>query len=201
MTLYLTARRQIPRGVWRVRRLERAGCRRRHRARPARAPAPRPGSHRHRLVRRQALPFAPRPRPGRRQFQRTPRDGLAARQHRDRPQPLRHHRRHHPAQRPAAVCRFRVRRLRCRAQRQPDQRPRAAPDAGAARLPVPVHHRLGSVRPSDRDQPVFHRGRSADRCAEAGDRRLFAGRAVQRGADGRARSARRAATDPRSYRQ
>ena len=31
---------------------------------------------------------------------------------RDRPQPLRHHRRHHPAQRAAAVCRFRVRRLR-----------------------------------------------------------------------------------------
>ena len=35
--------------------------------------------------------------------------------HRHRPQPLRHHRRHHPAQRPAAVRRFRVRRLRRRA--------------------------------------------------------------------------------------
>ena len=74
-------------------------------------------------------------------------------------------------------------------------------DAGAARLPVPVHHRLRGVRPPDRDQPVFHRGRSADRRAEAGDRRLFAGRAVHRGADGRARPARRAPADPRPHRQ
>ena len=37
---------------------------------------------------------------------------VAARHHRHRPQPLCHHRRHHPAQRPAAVRRFRVRRLR-----------------------------------------------------------------------------------------
>ena len=115
----------------------------------------------------------------------------------DRPQPLRHHRRHHPAQCPAAVCRFRVRRLRGRAQRQPDQRPHPAPHAGAPRLPVPVHHRHRGVRPPDRHQPVFHCGRPADRRAEAGGRRLFAGRAVERGADGRARSARRAPADPR----
>ena len=194
-------RRQVPRGVRRIRRLERARRRRGHRARPARAAAPRPGSHRHRQLRRQALPLASRPGPGRRQFQRRPRDRLAARPHRHRPQPLRHHRRHHPAQRPAAVRRFRVRRLRGGAQRQPDQRPRAAPHAGAPRLPVPVHHRFRGVRPPDRHQPVFHRGRPADRRAEAGGRRLFAGRAVQRGADGRARSARRAPADPRPHRQ
>ncbi len=54
------------------------------------------------------------------------------------------------------------------------------------------------VHPPDRDQPLLHRGGPADRCAEAGGRRLFAGRAVQRGADRRARSAGRAAADPRA---
>ena len=34
-----------------------------------------------------------------------------------------------------------------------------------------------SVHPPDRDQPLFHRRRPADRCAEAGGRRLFIGRA------------------------
>ena len=92
-------------------------------------------------------------------------DRPPAGQHRGRPQPLRHHRRHHPAQRAAAVCRFRVRRLRGGAQRQPDQRPRAAPRPGAPRLPVPVHHRLRGVHPPDRHQPVFHRGGPADRRA------------------------------------
>ena len=37
-------------------------------------------------------------------------DRQAAGPDRPRPQPLRHHRRHHPAQRPAALCGFRVRR-------------------------------------------------------------------------------------------
>ena len=139
--------------------------------------------------------------PGRRQFQRRPRHRRAARPHRHRPQPLRHHGRHHPAQRPAALRRLRVRRLRRRTQRQPDQRPRPAPRPGPPRLPVPVHHRFGSLHPPDRHQPVFHRGGPADRRAETGGRRLFAGGAVQRGADRRARPARRAPADPRAHRQ
>ena len=76
----------------------------------------------------------------------------------------------------------------------------AAPRAGAPRLPVPVDHRHRGVHPPDRHQPVFHRGGPADRRAEAGDRRLFAGRAVQRGADGRARPAGRAPADPGPHR-
>ena len=93
--------------------LERPRRRRGDRARPARAAAPRPGSDRHRHASTathfhshrglglvgdnfgDAKVIASLPGP-----------------HRDRPQPLRHHRRHDPAQRPAAVCRFRVRRLR-----------------------------------------------------------------------------------------
>ena len=57
------------------------------------------------------------------------------------------------------------------------------PRAGAARLPVPVDHRQRGVHPPDRHQPLFHGGGPADRRAEAGGRRLFAGGAVQRGAD------------------
>ena len=110
---------------------------------------------------------------------------------RARPQPLRHHRRDGAAQRPAALRRLRVRRLRGGAQRQPDQRARAA---GAslvrARLPVPEHHGLRGVHPPHRHQPLLHRGGPADRRAEAGAGRLQPGGAAQRRADRRARPAR-----------
>ena len=59
----------------------------------------------------------------------------------DRPRPLFHHRRDHPAQRAAAVRRARRRRLRHRPQRQPDQRPDAAPPARARRRDDAVDHR------------------------------------------------------------
>ena len=72
-------RRQAARGMRRVRRLERARRGRGHRAGPARPAASRPGSHRHRQLRRQPFPLAQGPGPGRRQFQRRPRDRLAAR--------------------------------------------------------------------------------------------------------------------------
>ena len=111
--LTCAAGRQVPRGVRRVRRLERARCRGGHRARPARAAAPRPGSrpasspstaahfHSHRGLGLVGDNFGDA-----RVIASLP--GATA----DRPQPLCHHRRHDPAQRAAAVCRFRVRRLR-----------------------------------------------------------------------------------------
>ena len=46
---------------------------------------------------------------------------------------------------------------------------RAAPRAGAPRLPVPVDHRHRGHHPPDRDQPLLHRRRPADRRAEAGE--------------------------------
>ena len=52
--------RQAARGMRRVRRLERARRRRGHRPRPARAAASRAGGHRHRQLRRRALPLASR---------------------------------------------------------------------------------------------------------------------------------------------
>ncbi len=116
---------------------------------------------------------------------------------RGRPQPLCDHRRDGAAQRAAALRRFRIRRLRGGPQRQPDQCGRAEARAGAARLPVPVHHRFRGVHPPHRHQPVFHRAGPADRRAEAGAGRLFAGRAAQRRADRRAGPARRAAAGAR----
>ena len=58
-----------------------------------------------------------------------------------RPRALFHHRRDHPAQRPAAVRRARRRRLRRRPQRQPHQRADAAPPARQRRRHLPVDHR------------------------------------------------------------
>ena len=50
-------RRPAARGVRRLRHIRASRCGRHHRARPACAPAPRPGGRRHRLFRRQAVPF------------------------------------------------------------------------------------------------------------------------------------------------
>ncbi len=78
-------------------------------------------------LRRQALPLRAPHGPRRRQLLPPRGDRPPARHHRHRPRPLFHHRRDHPAQRAAAVRRARGRRLRHRPQRQPDQRPDAAP--------------------------------------------------------------------------
>ena len=69
----------------------------------------------------------------------------------------------------------------------------AARAPGQPRLPVPVHHGQRGVHPPHRHQPLFHRGRPADRRAEAGAGRLQPGRAAQRRADRRARPARASA--------
>ena len=61
-------RRPAARGMRRVRHLRPSRRRRHHRARPARAPASRPGGRRHRLLRRQALPLRAPPGPRRRQL-------------------------------------------------------------------------------------------------------------------------------------
>ena len=60
---------------------------------------------------------------------------------RGRPCPLFHDRRHHPAQRAAAVRRTQCRRFRGRPQRQPHQRADAAPRTGAQRRDDAVDHR------------------------------------------------------------
>ncbi len=152
------------RGVRRVRHIRPPGCRRHHRARPARAPAPRPGSRRHRLLRRQALPFRAPPRPGRRHLRQARGDRPPARHHRRRPCALFDHRRNHLAQRAAAVRRARRRRLRHRPQRQFDQRHRAAPRAGARRRHDAVDHRhrgdpaSGGARAPQPFRRPLHRG-------------------------------------------
>ena len=120
-----------------------SGRRRHHGARPARAAAPRPGSRRHRLVRRPALPLRTAHGPRRRQLFPPRGDRAAARHVGDRPCALFDHRRNHPAQRAAAVRRAQRRRLRGRPQRQSDQRPDAAPPARARRRhhAVDLRHR------------------------------------------------------------
>ena len=136
-----SGRRPAARGMRRVRHFRPSRRRRHHRARPARAPASRPGSRRHRLLRRQALPFRAPPRPRRRHLLPPRGDRPPARHHGDRPCALFDHRRNHPAQRAAAVRRARRRRLRHRPQRQPHQRPHAAPRTGARRRHDAVDHR------------------------------------------------------------
>ena len=144
--------------------------RRAHRARPARPAASRPGGARHRHLRRRALPRPSRPGPGRRQFRRRAGD-----------------RRRCPAARAVGHNRYATTGETVLRNVQPlfadfefggfaiahngnlTNAHRAAPRAGAPRLPVPVDHRHRGHHPPDRDQPVFDRGRPADRRAEAGE--------------------------------
>ncbi len=174
----------------RVRHLRPSRRRRHHRARPARAPASRPGSRRHRLLRRQALPFRTPPRPGRRHLLPPRSDRPPARHRGHRPCALFDHRRNHPAQRAAAVRRTRRRRLRHRPQRQPHQRHRAAPQPGARRRHDAVDHRhrgdpaSGGARAPQPLRRPFHRGLAPAR------RRLCLRRPDQQEAGRRARPAR-----------
>ncbi len=133
--------RHAARGMRRVRHFRPSRRRRHHRARAARPAASRPGSRRHRLLRRQPLSFRTPARPGRRHLLPPRRDRPPARHLGRRPCPLFHHRRHHPAQRAAAVRRTECRRLRGRPQRQSHQRPDAAPRTGAQRRDDAVDHR------------------------------------------------------------
>ena len=68
------------RGMRRVRHFRPSRCRRHHRARPACAPASRPGSRRHRLLRRPAFSFRAPAGPGRRHLLRPPGHRPPARQ-------------------------------------------------------------------------------------------------------------------------
>ena len=85
--------RPAARGVRRLRHIRASRCGRHHRARPACAPAPRPGGRRHRLLRRQALPFRAADGPRRRQFLAARGDRAAARHVGDRTCALFDHRR------------------------------------------------------------------------------------------------------------
>ena len=119
-----------------------------------------------------------------------------------RPCALFDHRRNHPAQRAAAVRRTRRRRLRDRPQRQSDQRPDAAPPAGARRRHDAVDHRHRGDPASGRAlqaQPLhrpLHRG--AARSSKAPMR--FVG-ADQQEADRRPRSARHPSAGDRQARR
>ncbi len=134
------------------------------------------------------LPFRAPPRPGRRQLQQGRRDRPAEGPHRARPQPLLHHRRHHPAQRAAAVCRSRHRRLRRRPQRQPHQRADAAARAHllGRHLPVDLRHRGHPASHRPLAAPAHRRALRRGAAADPG--RLRAGLPHQRHADRRARS-------------
>ena len=108
-----TRRRRSPaRGVRRLRRLRQRGRRGADRARPARPAASRPGSRRHRHLRRRHFHSERRLGLVGDNFNKADVIGRLQGPHRARPQPLLHHRRHHPAQRAAAVRRSRHRRLR-----------------------------------------------------------------------------------------
>ena len=193
--------RPAARGMRRVRRVRPSGRRRHHGARPARPAASRPGSRRHRLLRRPALPFRAPDRPGRRHLLAPRGDRAPARHVGDRPCALLDHRRDHPAQRAAAVRRARCRRLRARPQRQPDQRPDAAPPIGARRRHHPVDHRYrGDPAPGRAIAPQPLR-RPLHRCAARDRGRLFAGRAHQQEAGRRPRSARHPAAGDRTPRR
>ena len=129
-------------------------------------------------------------RPGRRHLLPPRGDRAPPRQPRRRPCALLHDRRHHPAQRAAAVRRTQCRRFRGRPQRQSHQRADPAPRAGAQRRHDAVHHRHrsdpasgGAVEARPLHRPL-HRGAARDRG------RLFAGVDDQQEADRRPRSAR-----------
>ncbi len=163
---------------------------RHHRARPARPAAPRPGSRRHRLLRRQPLSFGTPPRPRRRHLLPPRGDRPPTRQHGRRPCPLFHHRRDDPAQRAAAVRRAQCRRPCGRPQRQPHQRPDATPRAREERRDDAVDNRhRGDPAPGRplQAQPLH---RALRRRAARDRRRLCAGLAHQQEAGRRARSAR-----------
>ena len=95
----------------------------------------------------------------------------------DRPCPLFDHRRDRAAQRPALVRRACRGRLRGRPQRQSLERDDAARGAQPARLDLPVDQRHRGHHPPRRDLDLHRAARPADRRAEAGRGRLFAGRA------------------------
>ena len=135
-----------------------------------------------------AVPLRAPPGPRRRQLHQGRRDRAPERPHRHRPQALLDHRRRHPAQRAAAVRRPRYRRLRRRPQRQPHQRPDAAPGSHLLRrhLPVDLRHRGHPAPPLALAAPphrrALHRGHAPDR------RRLRPRLPHQRHADRRPRS-------------
>ena len=106
-----------------------------------------------------------------------------------------------PAQRPAAVHGFRVRRPRDRPQRQPDQFHRAARAAGPSRLHLPVHDRHGGAVSPGRDQRSRPSRGPPDPCPAPGRRRLFPGRHEPQEGDRGARSAGRAAARDRPPRR
>ena len=122
------------------------------------------------------FPFRTPARPRRRYLLPPRGDRAPARHHRRRPCPLLHDRRHHPAQRAAAVRRTQCRRFRGRPQRQSHQRPDAAPRTRQERRHDAVDHRHRGDPASGRAiqaQPFhrpLHRGAARDR------RRLRAGR-------------------------
>ena len=185
----------------RLRHLRPPGRRRHHGARPARPPAPRPGSRRHRLLRRHPVPFRAPHGPRRRQLLPPRGDRPPARHVGDRPCALFDHRRDHPAQRAAAVRRARRRRLRGRPQRQPDQRPHAAPPARARRRPDAVDHRHRGDPASGRALEAQPLHRPLHRRAARARRRLRVRGAHQQEADRRPRSARHPAAGDRHARR
>ena len=174
----------------RLRRLRPSRVGRHHGARPARAPAPRPGSRRHRQLRRPALPFGTPHGPRRRQLLPQGGDRAPARHVGHGARALFHHRRNHPAQRAAAVRRTRRRRLRGRPQRQPHQWARAAAPAHPRGRHHAVDHRHRGDPASGRARAAQPLHRSLHRGPAPARGRLFVRGADQQEADRRPRSAR-----------
>ena len=145
----------------------------RRRARPARAPASRPGSGGHHQLGRPPVPHPPRDGPCRRQFRSRRGDprlpGEVAIGH------VRYATTGDTALRNVQPLyrRARVGRLRGRAQRQHLQRDEAAARARPARLDLPVDQRHRGDHPPRRDLHLPHAARSLHRRAQAGRGRLF----------------------------
>ncbi len=170
---------------------------------PARAPAPRPGSVGHRHLRQRPVhgraPCRPRRRYLRRQARRPRRE--SQRRVRHRPQPLfdRGGSRAANIQPMFADLAGGGIAIAHNGNLTNARILREEPGARRRDLPIDLGHR--GDHPPGRAQQVRPRRQPRDRCAEAGDRRLFAGRADVQEADRRARSVGRASAGARRTRR